>query len=115
MVLVRGEAGVGKTALLRGFCDARAAPVRVLWGACDPLFTPRPLGPLLDIAAAVGGELAASCDRAAPGRTRSLRRCCRELRPPPTSLVLEDVHWADEATLDLVRLARPRASRRCRR
>jgi MoxR-like ATPase len=49
-VVVGGEAGVGKTALLRRFCDAHAT--RVLWGACEPLRTPRPLGPFLDVAEA---------------------------------------------------------------
>jgi AAA ATPase domain len=58
IVLVSGEAGVGKTALVRAFCHARRGGVRVLWGACDPLFTPRPLGPLFDVAEVVGGELA---------------------------------------------------------
>src|SRR5205807_9773999 len=56
LVLLRGEAGVGKTALLRRFCREQRE-TRILWGACDPLFTPRPLGPLLDIARTVGGDL----------------------------------------------------------
>src|ERR1700689_3865368 len=47
--LVRGEGGVGKTALVRRWCDEQDS-ARVLWGACDALFTPRPLGPFLDIA-----------------------------------------------------------------
>src|SRR5207253_1603164 len=55
LVLVGGEAGVGKTALLRRFCDD-CADARLLWGACDALFTPRPLGPFLDVAETVGGE-----------------------------------------------------------
>jgi len=50
LVLVSGEAGVGKTALLRRFVRDSARSARVLWGGCDPLFTPRPLGPFLDIA-----------------------------------------------------------------
>jgi len=58
LVVVGGEAGVGKTALLREFCGGRHGATRLLWGACDALYTPRPLGPLLDIAAATGGELA---------------------------------------------------------
>jgi predicted ATPase len=58
MVLVSGDAGIGKTALVRGFCDHVDGSARVLWGACDVLFTPRPLGPLVDVAGLVGGELA---------------------------------------------------------
>src|SRR4051812_103038 len=58
LVLVSGEAGGGKTELVRAFCAERSDGARVLWGACDPLFTPRPLGPLLDVAEDVGGELA---------------------------------------------------------
>ncbi len=58
IALVSGEAGAGKTALLREFCGSADGAARVLWAACDPLFTPRPLGPLLDLAAQTGGDLA---------------------------------------------------------
>ena len=47
MVFVGGEAGVGKTALLREFCDQRRDAARILWGACEALLTPGPLGPAL--------------------------------------------------------------------
>ena len=57
LVLVGGEAGVGKTVLLRTFCETQDKAVRILWGACEPLLAPRPLGPLLDVAEATGGEL----------------------------------------------------------
>jgi hypothetical protein len=57
-VLVGGEAGIGKTSLVRAFCDRHGGDARALWGACDALRTPRPLGPLLDIAREAGGELA---------------------------------------------------------
>ncbi len=67
LVLIGGEAGVGKTALGRRFCDRRPEAVGALAGACDPLFTPRPLGPFQD----VGAELAEAIDGArrahAPG------------------------------------------------
>src|SRR3954465_5864713 len=56
LVLVGGEAGVGKTMLLRRFCEQCGPPS--VWGGCEPLFTPRPLGPLLDVAEQTGGELA---------------------------------------------------------
>ncbi len=65
LVLVRGEAGIGKTALLSRFCQEVGRSVRILWTACDPLFTPRPLGPLLDIARETDGELRARVESGA--------------------------------------------------
>src|SRR5215467_10735758 len=62
-VLLAGEAGIGKTALVREFCARQADRRRVLWGACDGLHTPRALGPLVDIAAVTGGALAEALDR----------------------------------------------------
>ena len=56
MILLRGEAGIGKTALLRAFCGELGSSVRVLWGACEQLLAPRPLGPFLDLADAVAGS-----------------------------------------------------------
>jgi len=104
VVLVSGEAGAGKTALLRGFCEGCGESVRILWGGCDPLFTPRPLGPLLAIADSAGGEL----EELMAGEVMPhelVGAVVRELRArTPTIFVLEDVHWADEATLDVVRL-----------
>jgi DNA-binding CsgD family transcriptional regulator len=104
VMLVGGEAGVGKTALLRRFCADSAPAARVLWGSCDPLFTPRPLGALFAVAESAGGELEEVVASgvlphevvAALGRELLARA--------PTIFVLEDVHWADEATLDVLRL-----------
>jgi DNA-binding CsgD family transcriptional regulator/tetratricopeptide (TPR) repeat protein len=103
-VLVSGEAGVGKTALLNAFCAIHAAKSRVLWGACHPLFTPRPLGPLLDIADTVGGDLADLIQAGAGPHdvTLALRR--ELVGSQPTIVVLDDVQWADESTLDVLRL-----------
>src|SRR5262245_56136321 len=58
LVFVSGEAGVGKTALLRQFTEQQAGAVRIATGACEQLFTPRALGPFLDIAEQTGGDLA---------------------------------------------------------
>jgi DNA-binding CsgD family transcriptional regulator/tetratricopeptide (TPR) repeat protein len=104
VVLVGGEAGVGKTALLRSFAKARDRSVRILWGDCDPLFTPRPLGPLLAVAEAAGGALErVVATGALPHEVAAA--VASELRTrAPTVLVLEDLHWADEATLDVFRL-----------
>ena len=100
--VVGGEAGVGKTALVRRFCSV-AGGTRALWGACDPLYTPRPLGPFVDIAHQIGGELARLAgSRARPYEVASA--VLDELRATPAIVVLEDMQWADEATLDVVRL-----------
>jgi DNA-binding CsgD family transcriptional regulator/tetratricopeptide (TPR) repeat protein len=104
VVLVCGEAGIGKTALLREFTAALPHRVSVLWGTCDPLFTPRPLGPLFEVAADAGGEVAdllgagTRAHEVAQALLSALRRAA------PSVLVLEDLHWADEATFDVVRL-----------
>src|SRR4051794_26627271 len=103
-VFVSGEAGVGKTALLRQLSAATGERTRVLWGACDPMFTPQPLGPLLDVAEAAGGEtvqLVAAGAKSHPIVGALLRELAG---PAPTLLVIEDVHWADEATLDVLAL-----------
>ena len=104
VILVRGEAGVGKTSLLRAFCGSLPHSVRTLWAACDPLFTPRPLGPLLDIARATGGELRAQLNRGAQPHDVAAALLSELESQGPVVLVLEDLHWADEATLDVVRL-----------
>src|SRR5262245_64551051 len=62
LVLVAGEAGVGKSAAVRAFCEEGRASARVLWGGCDPLFTPRPQGPFLDIAEGAVGVLEAAVE-----------------------------------------------------
>ena len=99
VVLVAGEAGIGKTALTRSVLGA-ARDLRVLWGACDPLVVARSLGPVHDVARQAGGALAvAEC------REARLAALLDELASGrPTALVIEDLHWADGATLDLVAL-----------
>jgi DNA-binding CsgD family transcriptional regulator/tetratricopeptide (TPR) repeat protein len=104
VLLVGGEAGIGKTTLLRRFCEARGQLARILWGACDPLFMPSPLGPLLEVAEGSGGELQAVVARGAMPY-EVVTALAHELRArTPTVFVLEDLHWADEATLDVLRL-----------
>jgi DNA-binding CsgD family transcriptional regulator len=100
LILVKGEAGVGKTALLRRFCGTQERPARVLWGNCDQLFTPRPLGPLFALP-----ELSDLVARDGVMPHEVVAALADDLRRPlPTVFVLEDVHWADEATLDVLRL-----------
>jgi DNA-binding CsgD family transcriptional regulator len=106
LMLVAGEAGIGKTALVQRFCEEQAESARILWGACDPLFTPRPLGPLVDIAESSGGELEhLVANGARPHEVVAALIQELGLRTP-TIAVLEDLHWADEGTLDVLRLLR---------
>jgi len=104
VVLVTGEAGIGKTALVGEFLRRRAAAVRVLWGTCDPLSTPQPLGPLRDVSRQVGGSLLEAMTQGT-SRERIFAATIEELERPGKAvvLVIEDMHWADDATLDLLR------------
>jgi predicted ATPase len=105
VVLLRGEAGVGKTAVIARFV-ASLDQARVLRGWCDPLATPRPLGPLIDMLAEASGEhahrLRAAIDA---GDTEAIYTRLLSMFSEPTAWVwvIEDVHWADGATLDLLR------------
>ncbi|MET3961528.1 DNA-binding SARP family transcriptional activator [Marmoricola sp. OAE513] len=105
-VAVAGDAGVGKTSLVRAACAD--APVRVLRGQCDPLTTPRSYGPLRDIASAAGITiwdsgaevlLADVCDQVVAG-----------LVEEPTVLVVEDLHWVDASTVEVLRFLARRSA-----
>jgi DNA-binding CsgD family transcriptional regulator/tetratricopeptide (TPR) repeat protein len=106
LVLVSGEAGVGKSALVERF-TADLDGARFYLGACDGLFRPRPLGAFLDIAGQIGGELAELAGRfdALAEREELFGLLLGELAKPDrlSVVVVEDIHWADEATLDLLR------------
>ncbi|MCP2199141.1 ATP-binding protein [Lentzea flava] len=100
LVLVGGDAGAGKTALVDTFL--RHFSGRLLHGTCEPLATPVPLGPLRDMA----GDLPLTGD---PAEIR--RWFLDELRGTPTLVVLDDAQWADEGTLDLLRFLGRRIER----
>ena len=102
VVVVRGEAGVGKTSVLRAFCDKHGEDAHVLWGGCDDLLTPQPLGPIWDMTLEEPAIAEWLAEDKRPEVFRGLRDLlARSLRP--TVMVVEDVHWADESTTDLIR------------
>jgi len=110
IALVCGEAGIGKTSLLQEF-SRQQRTARVLWGACDALFTPRPLAPLHDIARQTKGALLAAIESGA-SRDKVFTATLDEFeRGPASFVVFEDVHWADEATLDLLKFLGRRIQR----
>ncbi len=106
IVLVSGDAGIGKTTLVERFVERfverRPTSVRMLWGACEALFTPRPLGPLYDIAQQAQAPLRVTLEGTS-NRATLFAAVLTELTQAPTILVVEDIHWADEATLDLIK------------
>jgi predicted ATPase/DNA-binding CsgD family transcriptional regulator len=104
IALVSGEAGIGKTALIQEFTAERRQAARVYWGGCEALFTPHPLAPLHDIARQAGGGLPALIASATNRDLifhATIDHLVRGLKA--TIVVFEDVHWADEATLDLIK------------
>lgn len=109
-VLVRGEAGIGKTSAVRALVASHRDDAHILWGGCDDLLTARPLGPVWDMALdepALGDALRGQDRYDVFGAL--LEMMSRSLRP--TLVVIEDIHWADEATLDLVKFLGRRIDR----
>ncbi|MHB8631453.1 MAG: AAA family ATPase, partial [Candidatus Limnocylindria bacterium] len=114
-VLLSGEAGLGKSALLRRFVDlARAQNARVLAGECTEIEARRPFGPLIDAFVSGDLELPGELSQGGPGalpiaeveryrvHVAFAERLAEAARERPIVLVIEDLHWADEATNELV-------------
>lgn len=110
VVVISGEPGIGKTALVARFTSEVADRARLLLGVCDDLTTPRPLGPFRDIADQLPEPLTSLLSEGAPGEFATL--LVRELghAGAPTILVIEDVHWIDQATLDVLTVIGRRAA-----
>ncbi|MDP3894254.1 ATP-binding protein, partial [Nocardioides sp.] len=112
VVLIHGEAGIGKSSLLTALGETLPPGARLLVGYCDDLATKRTLGPFRDLAGKVGVPLAEAVSGGAD-RDRVLTELTADLASPsrPTVLAIEDVHWADEATLDVLRYLARRLAR----
>jgi DNA-binding SARP family transcriptional activator len=103
LILLGGEAGVGKSTLVERMRQ-NLPGARWSWSTCDGLFTPRPLGPLFDLSDQLGGVLRERCQSGAD-RGELFRALLHQVCTPEVLdvVVVEDIHWADEATLDLLR------------
>jgi tetratricopeptide (TPR) repeat protein len=112
LVLVAGEAGLGKSSLVERFASDHRLDAQALWGACDGLATPRALAPVHEIAV----QTSVLHGRATPGdesRDWLFRALFENFARPDCKcvVVLEDLHWADEATLDFLRFIGRRIQR----
>jgi len=114
VVLVAGEAGIGKTTLVERFVRDHAMADRVLRGGCDALSTPRPLGPLFDMASQLGSAVNdALRDHDRPFRIFSALLGDLAAHRATTLIVIEDAHWADHGTLDLIKYLGRRIAHSC--
>ena len=111
VVLLAGEAGAGKSALVEQF-QRELPDATWAWGTCDGLSTPRPLAPLFDLADDLGGRLRQLC-QGRPERDELFRALLQQVSAGPglSAVVVEDMHWADEASLDLLRFLARRIGR----
>jgi len=110
VALVAGEAGIGKTSLLRVLAAAHGAHGPVWWGACDALDTPHPLAPLVDIAREAAPAFVSALAGPRPALFEAVLDALRSATQP-VLVVVEDAHWADDATLDLLKFLGRRVAR----
>lgn len=114
-IFLGGEAGIGKTSLVKAFCKEQGKNCNIYEGACDAMFTPRPLAPLYDIMWQLNSQLwpnQATID----DRSALFSEFFQEIsNQQKISLVIfEDIQWADEATLDFIKFFARRISQlRC--
>ena len=107
-----GEAGIGKTSLVRAFCQEKKDRATIYLGTCDALFTPRPLAPLYDIIWQIWGDewkKEGNIEDRVSLFTQFFHRLGNQ--DGTTILVFEDIHWADEATLDFIKFLARRITR----
>jgi DNA-binding CsgD family transcriptional regulator/tetratricopeptide (TPR) repeat protein len=109
-VFVAGEAGAGKSALVQRFCDSAADTARVMVGYCDALASPRPLGPLVDIAPSLGAEVTELLKSRRRHELFDATLGALGGHHQPSIVVFEDLQWADQSTMDLLRFLGRRLS-----
>jgi len=111
-VFICGESGIGKTALVNAFCKQHTADCKIYRGTCDALFTPRPLAPLYDIAWQISNDFWVD-SKSIEDRAGLFAKFLQELsqQNQPVILIFEDIHWADDATLDFIKFFTRRIAR----
>lgn len=103
-VFIGGEAGIGKTSLVKEFASKIKTRCRIFQGTCDALFTPRPLAPVYDVMIQLQNKFA-QINETIDDRNLFFSQLFYELKSlnETVLLIFEDIHWADEATLDFIK------------
>jgi ATP/maltotriose-dependent transcriptional regulator MalT len=111
VAVIFGDAGIGKTSLVESFTKQYEDKASVYWGACDDLFTPRPLAPLYDIAGKMKSKIIDKLEQGA-SRPSIFNEFLNEIHlKEPSIIVIEDVHWADESTFDFIKFLAKRINK----
>lgn len=104
VILLNGEAGIGKTSILEHIRIELKNEYTFLWSGCDPLLTPQPYAPFKDIAEQLSPTLLPLFESgSSPSKINNALYKALELRTSPCIFIIEDIHWADNATLDLLK------------
>lgn len=111
-ILLSGEAGIGKTSLIKTFYKEKKDCCKIYQGTCDALFTPRPLAPIFDIIWQISSSTPKN-EVHKLDRTLLFNHLFYELeqQKKPAIIIIEDIHWADEATLDFIKFFARRIAR----
>jgi predicted ATPase len=111
-VFIRGEAGIGKTSLLNYLTINLSSKAKILSGSCDSLFTPRPLGPIFDMARLISSDFLDFL-KSETSRSIIFEALVDKLSEQNGSVIMifEDIHWADEATLDFIKFITKRINK----
>ena len=111
IAVISGDAGIGKTSLVEFFTGQHKDTAKIYWGACDDLFTPRPLAPLYDIANKMKSNIIDKLELGA-SRPSIFNEFLNEInQKEPNIIVIEDVHWADESTFDFIKFLAKRINK----
>src|SRR6187200_3221285 len=111
-ILLSGEAGIGKTSLIKSFYKEKKDNCKIYQGTCDALFTPRPLAPIYDIIWQIQDDTKES-EVHNVDRSLLFNQLFNglEQQKKPVIIIIEDIHWADEATLDFIKFFARRIGR----
>ncbi len=103
VVFVIGEAGIGKTSVLRAARERTDAVLRPVWTACEDVSSPEALTVLRELPEIDGDLLNNAHDGGS--RLSLFRDTLERLSQTPTILFVEDLHWADDGSIDFIRYA----------